>query len=54
MLVILVLIAITTAQQSTHVVHHGGLGGVFSTDWDPANNKFGALAVHLRHAHHVG
>lgn len=42
-LVILVLIAITTTQQSTSWFSAVGWSGVFSTDWDPGNNKFGAL-----------
>jgi phosphate transport system permease protein len=42
-LVILVLIAITTTQQSTTWFTTAGWSGVFSTNWDPANNKFGAL-----------
>jgi phosphate transport system permease protein len=43
-LVILVLIAISTTQQSTSWFTTEGLSGIFSTDWDPTNNKFGALA----------
>ena len=42
-LVILVLIAITTTQQSTSWFTTAGWSGVFSTDWDPSNNHFGAL-----------
>ncbi|HEY7260552.1 MAG TPA: phosphate ABC transporter permease subunit PstC [Trebonia sp.] len=42
-LVILVLIAITMTQQSTSWFTSVGWSGVFSTDWDPGNNKFGAL-----------
>lgn len=42
-LVILVLIAITMTQQSTSWFTTEGWSGVFSTDWDPANNKFGAV-----------
>ena len=42
-LVILVLIAVTMTQQSTSWFSTAGWSGVFSTDWDPANNKFGAL-----------
>ena len=41
-LVILVLIAITTTQQSTSWLATGW-SAIFSTDWDPANDKFGAL-----------
>jgi phosphate transport system permease protein len=43
-LVILVLIAVTTAQQSTTWFTTAGFKGIFSTDWDPGNNKFGAMA----------
>ncbi len=43
-LVILVLIAVTTTQQSTSWFTHEGLSGIFSTDWDPAHDKFGAMA----------
>jgi len=43
-LVILVLIAISTTQQSTSWFTTEGWSGIFSTDWDPTNNKFGALA----------
>jgi phosphate transport system permease protein len=42
-LVILVLIAFTTSQQASSWFSHEGLSGIFSTDWDPAANKFGAL-----------
>jgi phosphate transport system permease protein len=42
-LVILVLIAITTTQQSTAWFTTAGWSGVFSTDWDPTTNHFGAL-----------
>jgi len=42
-LVILVLIAITMSQQSTQWFTTAGWSGIFSIDWDPANNKFGAL-----------
>jgi phosphate transport system permease protein len=41
-LVILVLIAVSTTQQSTSWFSTEGLG-IFSTDWNPAANKFGAL-----------
>jgi len=43
-LVILVLIAVTEIQQSTTWFSTAGLKGIFSTDWDPTNNQFGALA----------
>jgi phosphate transport system permease protein len=43
-LVILVLIAVTTAQQSTDWFTTAGFQGILSTDWDPANNDFGAMA----------
>jgi phosphate transport system permease protein len=43
-LIILVLIAVTTAQQSTQWFSAEGFKGIFSTDWDPANNRFGAMA----------
>jgi phosphate transport system permease protein len=43
-LVILVLIAFTMTKQSTAWFRSEGWSGVFSTDWDPANNKFGAMA----------
>ena len=43
-LVILVLIAVTTSQQSTSWFSHEGLSGIFSTDWDPATDHFGAMA----------
>jgi phosphate transport system permease protein len=42
-LVILVLIAITTAQQSTTWFTSAGLGGIFSSTWDEATNHFGAM-----------
>jgi phosphate transport system permease protein len=43
-LVILVLIAVTTAQESTSWFTSAGFKGIFSTVWDPATNKFGAMA----------
>jgi phosphate transport system permease protein len=43
-LVILVLIALTMTRQSTLWFRSAGWSGVFSTDWDPAHGKFGALA----------
>ena len=42
-LVILVLIAVSTTQQAVPWFSKEGLG-IFSTTWDPAHNKFGALA----------
>jgi phosphate transport system permease protein len=43
-LVILVLIAVSTTQQATSWFTTAGLSGIFSTDWDPATNHFGAMA----------
>jgi phosphate transport system permease protein len=43
-LVILILIAVTMSQQSTSWFTTEGWSGVFSTDWDPAHGKFGAMA----------
>jgi phosphate transport system permease protein len=43
-LIILVLIAVTTAQQSTTWFSTAGASGIFSTDWDPTNGHFGAMA----------
>ncbi|HXC82922.1 MAG TPA: phosphate ABC transporter permease subunit PstC [Trebonia sp.] len=43
-LVILVLIAVTMTQQSTSWFSSEGWSGVFSTDWDPAHGKLGAMA----------
>jgi phosphate transport system permease protein len=43
-LVILVLIAATTTQQASSWFAKEGLSGIFSTEWNPAANKFGALA----------
>jgi phosphate transport system permease protein len=42
-LVILILITVSTAQQSTSWFTTAGLSGIFSQDWDPANNHFGAM-----------
>lgn len=42
-LVILVLIAVSTSQQASSWFTTEGLKGIFSTDWDPAANKFGAM-----------
>jgi len=43
-LVILIAIAVSTAQQSTSWFTHEGAGGIFSVDWDQVNNKFGAMS----------
>jgi phosphate transport system permease protein len=43
-LVILVLIAYSTSQQSATWFSHQGLSGIFSTDWDPGKDKFGPMA----------
>jgi phosphate transport system permease protein len=43
-LVILILIAVTTAQQSTTWFTTAGFKGIFSTDWNPESNSFGAMA----------
>jgi len=42
-LAILVLILVSTTQQSTTWFGKEGITGIFSTTWDPAHNKFGAL-----------
>jgi phosphate transport system permease protein len=42
-LAILVLIAYSTSDQASNWFSTAGLSGVFSTAWDPAHNKFGAL-----------
>jgi phosphate transport system permease protein len=42
-LVILALIAFSVAQQSTSWFTTEGAKGIFSTNWDPATNNFGAL-----------
>jgi phosphate transport system permease protein len=42
-LVILVLIAYSTSQQASSWFSHEGLSGIFSTNWDPAADKFGAM-----------
>ena len=42
-LVILILIAVTTAQQSTNWFTSAGLKGIFSVNWDEATNNFGAM-----------
>jgi phosphate transport system permease protein len=42
-LVILILIAVTMSQQSTQWFSSEGWSGIFSIDWDPAHNKFGAM-----------
>jgi phosphate transport system permease protein len=43
-LVILVLIAVSTSQQASSWFSTEGLSGIFSTTWNPAAGKFGALA----------
>ena len=43
-LVILVLIAVSTSQQSSSWFTTEGISGIFSKTWDPTANKFGALA----------
>ena len=43
-LIILVLIAVTTAQQATTWFTTAGAKGIFSIDWDTTNNHFGAMA----------
>jgi phosphate transport system permease protein len=43
-LVILVLIAVSTTQQASSWFTKEGVSGIFSTNWDPAAGKFGALA----------
>jgi phosphate transport system permease protein len=43
-LVILVLIAVSTTQQSASWFTSEGVKGIFSTTWNPAANQFGALA----------
>jgi phosphate transport system permease protein len=43
-LVILVLITVSTAQQSTSWFSTAGWGGIFSTVWNPATNQFGVMA----------
>jgi phosphate transport system permease protein len=42
-LVILVLIAFATAQQSTTWFSTAGFSGIFSVNWDEASNAFGAM-----------
>jgi phosphate transport system permease protein len=42
-LVILVLIAVSTTQQSSSWFTTEGIGGIFSKTWDPTKNQFGAL-----------
>ncbi|MBO0835600.1 MAG: phosphate ABC transporter permease subunit PstC [Actinobacteria bacterium] len=41
-LAILVLIAVSTTQQSTAWFSHEGIGGIFSYTWDQVTQKFGA------------
>ena len=43
-LVILVLIAYSTGQQSASWFSHEGLSGIFSTNWDTGAGKFGPMA----------
>ena len=43
-LAILVLIAVSTTDQSTSWFSKEGISGIFSTTWNPAKNEFGALA----------
>jgi phosphate transport system permease protein len=43
-LVILVLIAVSTAAQSTTWFTTAGATGIFSIDWDPAHGHYGAMA----------
>jgi len=43
-LVILALIAISSTGKALPAFRHEGLRFIFSSNWDPANNKFGALA----------
>jgi phosphate transport system permease protein len=43
-LVILVLIAVSTAQQSTSWFTQAGVKGIFSTVWNPQANQFGVMA----------
>ncbi len=43
-LVILVLIAYSTSQQSASWFSHEGLSGIFSTNWDTGKDKFGPMA----------
>jgi phosphate transport system permease protein len=43
-LVILILIAVSTAQQSTDWFSTAGFKGIFQVKWDPQSNNFGAMA----------
>src|SRR5258708_5885276 len=43
-LVILALIAISSTGKALPAFRHEGLNFVLSSNWDPGNNKFGALA----------
>ena len=43
-LVVLVLIVVSTAQQSTSWFSTAGFKGIFQIDWDPASNQYGAMA----------
>src|SRR5215469_9722584 len=44
LLVLVILIAVSTAQQSTSWFTTAGIAGIFSRDWDPVSNHFGAMA----------
>src|SRR5215475_5006475 len=44
-LIILVLIAVSTAQQSTTWFTTAGWSGIFSTVWNQTTNQYGAMAV---------
>ena len=48
-LVILGLIAYSTTSKALPWFRKEGLGAVFSDNWDPAHNHFGALCAVLRH-----
>src|SRR5258708_32318292 len=43
-LIILVLIAFSTAQQSVNWFSTAGFKGIFSTVWNPATNSYGVMA----------
>jgi phosphate transport system permease protein len=42
-LIILILITVSTAQESTDWFSTAGLSGIFSIDWDPTNGHYGAM-----------
>src|SRR4051812_47261889 len=44
-LIVLGLIAYTTTNKALPWFRHDGLGAVFSDNWDPAHNHFGALSL---------